>query len=158
MQAIVQLRGEVDVSQDVVDTLEMLNLGRVNHATLVPETDTYRGMITKVNDVVAYGEPSVETVELLLERRAEPAADADGEKASVDDEWVGWNTNYDDIADLASALVDEETTLQEANLSPTLRLHPPRKGHDGIKHPVKEGGELGKHDTDGIDGLLEAMR
>ncbi|WP_181685436.1 50S ribosomal protein L30 [Halorhabdus salina] len=154
MQAIVQLRGEVDVSQDIVDTLEMLNLGRVNHATLVPETDTYRGMITKVNDVVAYGEPSAETVELLLERRAEPA---EGE-GDIDDDWVGWNTNYDDLSALAEALLEEETTLQEAGLSPTLRLHPPRKGHDGIKHPVKEGGELGKHDTDGIDGLLEAMR
>jgi len=154
MKALVQLRGEVDVSQDIVDTLEMLNLGRVNHATLVPETDTYRGMITKVNDVVAHGEPYVETVELLLERRGEAA---EGEE-SIDDDWVGWNTNYDTVADLAQALVDEETTLQEANVSPTLRLHPPRKGHDGIKHPTKEGGQLGKHTTDAIDDLLEAMR
>ena len=73
MQALVQLRGEVNQSGGVRDTLGMLNLHRVNHCTLVPETDTYRGMITKVNDWVAHGEPSVETVELLLEKRAEPA-------------------------------------------------------------------------------------
>jgi len=154
MEALVQLRGEVDVSGDVVDTLTMLNLGRVNHATLVPETDAYRGMITKVHDVVAHGEPSVETVELLLESRAEPAEGGE----DVDDDWVGWNTNYDDISGLAEALVDEETTLQDAGLSPTLRLHPPRKGHDGIKHPAKEGGQLGDHSTAEIDALLEAMR
>ncbi|MFB6202151.1 MAG: 50S ribosomal protein L30 [Halorhabdus sp.] len=154
MEALVQLRGEVDVSQDVIDTLEMLNLGRVNHATFVPETDAYRGMITKVHDVVAHGEPSVETVELLLRKRAEPAEG----KESIDDDWVGWNTNYDDVNDLAEALVAEETTLQDANLSPTLRLHPPRKGHDGIKHPTKEGGQLGIHDDGEIDALLEAMR
>ncbi|WP_136688376.1 50S ribosomal protein L30 [Halorhabdus amylolytica] len=154
MEALVQLRGEVDVSDDVVDTLEMLNLGRVNHATFVPETDAYGGMITKVHDVVAHGEPSVETVELLLERRAEPA---EGEE-DIDDEWVGWNTNYDDVSALAEALLEEETTLQEAGLSPTLRLHPPRKGHDGIKHPTTEGGQLGDHTTEEIDDLLEAMR
>ncbi|MFB6073746.1 MAG: 50S ribosomal protein L30 [Haloarculaceae archaeon] len=152
MQALVQLRGEVDASSELADTLSMLNIGRVNHCTLVPETDTYRGMVTKVNDVVAYGEPSVETVALLLERRGEPA-EGDGD---VTDEWVAEHTDYDDVAALAEALVAEETKLQDVGLSPTLRLHPPRGGHDGIKHPVKEGGELGKHDS--IDELLEAMR
>ncbi|MHB9285526.1 50S ribosomal protein L30 [Halobacteriales archaeon Cl-PHB] len=154
MQALVQLRGEVNMSQDVRDTLEMLNVNRVNHATLVPETDAYHGMVTKVNDWVAYGQPSAETLAEVLERRAEPL---EGEE-DVDDDWVGWNTNYDDLEELAQALVDEETTLKEANLSPTIRLHPPRGGHDGIKHPVKEGGELGRHSTEEMDALLEAMR
>jgi len=154
MRALVQIRGDVNMDGDVQDTLEMLNIHHVNHATLVPETDTYNGMVTKVTDFVAYGEPSQETVELLLESRAEPTeGDAD-----VDDEWVAEQTDYDDVEGLAFALLSEETTLQEQGLSPTLRLHPPRGGHDGIKHPVKEGGELGKHDTDGIDELLEAMR
>ena len=62
MQAVVQLRGEVNISEDVRDTLAMLNLGRVNHCTLLPETDAYRGMITKVHDYVAHGEPSADTV------------------------------------------------------------------------------------------------
>ncbi len=53
MQAIVQLRGEVNIAQDVRDTLTMLNIHRVNHATFVPETDAYRGMVAKVNDFVA---------------------------------------------------------------------------------------------------------
>jgi len=154
MKVIVQLRGEVNQSEAVRDTLGMLNLHRVNHATFVPETDTYGGMVTKVNDWVAHGEPSVETVELLLETRGEPeTGDAD-----IDDEWVEANTDYDDIAALAEALVAEETTLQDSGLAPTLRLHPPRGGHDGIKHAAVEGGQLGKHTTVEIDELLEAMR
>jgi large subunit ribosomal protein L30 len=154
MQALVQVRGEVDMSRGVRETMEMLNLGRVNHATLVPETDAYRGMITKVNDWVAHGEPTVEAVALLLERRAEPLeGDAD-----VDDDWVAENTTYDGIEELADALVAEETTLREQGLSPTLRLHPPRGGHGGIKHPTKEGGQLGKHSTEEIDELLTSMR
>jgi len=154
MHALVQLRGEVNMHTDIQDTLEMLNIHHVNHCTLVPETDAYRGMVTKVNDFVAFGEPSQETLETILATRAEPLeGDAD-----VDDEWVAENTDYDDISGLAFALLSEETTLREQGLSPTLRLHPPRGGHDGVKHPVKEGGQLGKHDTEGIDDLLEAMR
>jgi len=154
MQALVQIRGEVNMSQDVRDTLEMLNLHSTNHVTFVPETDTYRGMITKVNDYVAFGEPSVDVVATLLSRRGE-ALEGD---ANVDDTWVADNTEYDDIASLADALVAEETTLREQGLSPVVRLHPPRGGHDGIKHPVVEGGQLGRHETDEIDSLLEAMR
>jgi len=154
MRAIVQLRGEVNQSEAVRDTLGMLNLHRVNHATLVPETDTYEGMVTKVNDWVAHGEPSVETVELLLETRGEPA---EGD-AEIDDEWIAEHTDYDGLEALADALVAEETTLQAEGLAPTLRLHPPRGGHDGIKHPTTEGGQLGPHATEEIDNLLEAMR
>jgi large subunit ribosomal protein L30 len=154
MQALVQIRGDVNMDTDIHDTLKMLNIHHVNHATLVPETETYNGMVSKVNDFVAFGEPSQETVETLIERRGEP----DEGDADVNDEWVAENTEYDDVEGLAFALVSEETTLQEQGLSPTLRLHPPRGGHDGIKHPTKEGGELGRHDTEGIDNLLEAMR
>jgi large subunit ribosomal protein L30 len=154
MKALVQLRGEVNINGDTRDTLDMLNLGRVNHATLVPEEPAYEGMIAKVNDYVAHGEPSQETVELLIERRGEPK---EGE-ADIDDEWVADNTDYDSVSALAEALVDEETTLQEAGLSPTLRLHPPRGGHDGVKQPVSTGGQLGVHDTEDLDSLLEAMR
>jgi large subunit ribosomal protein L30 len=154
MQAIVQLRGEVNMSGDVHDTLKMLNVHRVNHCAFVPETDTYRGMITKVNDYVAHGEPSVDAVETVLSTRAEPE---DGD-AEVDEAWLAEHTDYDDFGALAEALVAEETTLREQGLSPALRLHPPRGGHRGQKHPTTEGGQLGPHDTEAIDELLEAMR
>ncbi|MFQ3319204.1 MAG: large subunit ribosomal protein L30 [Natronomonas sp.] len=154
MIAIVQVRGEVNQSGGVGDTIDMLNLGRINHATLIPDTDAYRGMVSKVNDWVAHGEPSEDVVALLIASRAEPAVgDAD-----IDDEWVEANTDYDDISALATALVEEATTLQAQGLSPTLRLHPPRGGHEGIKKPTTAGGQLGPHSTEDIDALLEAMR
>lgn len=154
MNAIVQIRGPINMDGDVVDTLEMLNLGAVNHATLVPETPTYRGMITKVNDYVAFGEPSADSLATILERRAEPTrGDAD-----IDDAWITDNTDHESVSALATALAEGETTLSDEGLSPTLRLHPPRGGHDGIKHAVKEGGQIGRHPPDAIDELLEAMR
>jgi large subunit ribosomal protein L30 len=154
MEALVQIRGEVNIPGDVRDTLGMLNLHATNQCTLVPETDPYRGMITKVNDYVAHGEPSADVVATLLRRRAEPETGA----GDVTDEWVAEHTEFADVDGLATALVDEETTLREVGLSPSIRLHPPRGGHDGVKHPTKEGGQLGKHTTEEIDRLLEAMR
>lgn len=154
MQVIVQLRGEVNMSQDVRDTLTMLNLGRVNHATFVPETEAYEGMVKKIAEFAAIGEPSPEVVATVIRRRGEPAAGSE----SIDDEWVEAHTEYADVESLAAALIEEETTMQDAGLSPTLRLHPPRGGHDGIKHMRRNGGALGVHETDEIDALLRAMR
>ena len=154
MKALVQLRGEVNINQDTLDTLKMLNLGRVNHATLVPDEPTYTGMIAKVNDYVAHGEPSQETVELLIETRGEPASG----NGDIDDEWIAENTEYEDISTLAKALLADETKLQDVGISPTLRLHPPRGGHDGVKQPVSTAGQMGVHETDELDTLLEAMR
>jgi large subunit ribosomal protein L30 len=154
MQAIVQLRGEVNLRPAVKQTLGQLNLHRVNHCTLVPESETYEGMLTEVTDVVAFGEPTESTLAMLLRRRAEPAEGS----ADIDDEWVAEATDYDDIDALAAALLAEETTLQAEGLSPVLRLHPPRGGHNGIKNAVAEGGELGRHETAAIDDLLTAMR
>ena len=155
MKAIVQVRGEVNRQEDVQDTLEMLNIHGVNHCALVPETDAYRGMITKVNDYVAYGEPSADVLTTLLEKRSEPL---EGNQADVDEAWLADNTDYDDFEALAEALLAEETTLRDEGLSPTLRLHPPRGGHEGIKKPTAEGGQLGKHTTAQINDLLESMR
>ncbi|WP_254761645.1 50S ribosomal protein L30 [Natrinema marinum] len=155
MKAIVQIRGEVNRQEDVQDTLSMLNIHNVNHCTLVPETDAYEGMIAKVNDYVAVGEPDADVLETLLAKRAEPL---EGKQADVDEEWLAEHTEYDDFGGLAEALLAEETTLRDEGLSPTLRLHPPRGGHDGIKKPTVEGGQLGKHTTGQINDLLESMR
>ncbi len=154
MFAVVQLRGEVNMQASVEDTLDMLNLHDVNHCSLVPETDSYRGMLTKINDFVAFGEPSQSVLATTLSRRAEPPEGSD----DVDDDWVSANTEYDSVEDLAAALLAEETTLREVGLSPVLRLHPPRGGHDGIKQPQTSGGQLGEHTSEEIDDLLTAMR
>ena len=153
--AIVQLRGEVNRHTSVDDTLSMLNLHSTNHLTIVPDTDAYRGMITKVNDFVAWGEPDADVLEGVLAKRAEPL---EGRQSDVDEDWIAEHTEYDDFAALADALLDEETTLREQGLSPTLRLHPPRGGHKGIKHPATDGGQLGKHTTEEINDLLTSMR
>lgn len=154
MKAIIQVRGDVNMTDGVEDTLSMLNIHNVNHCAFVPDDETSRGMITKVNDFVAFGEPSADVLETVLRKRAEPLEGSE----TVDDEWLAEQTEYDDFAALADALLNDETTLREQGLSPVLRLHPPRGGHDGIKHSAKEGGQLGRHNTEEINSLLKAMR
>lgn len=149
---VVQVRGAIDSDGEVRDTLEMLNLGGVNSFTVVPETPSFRGMVVKVNDYVAFGEPSESTLALLLEKRGETLRGGD-----VTDDYVEENTGYESVNELAEALVEGEVTLRDAGLKPTLRLHPPRKGHSGLKHSRKEGGVLGDHGGE-IDELLRRMR
>ncbi|MBS3760929.1 MAG: 50S ribosomal protein L30, partial [Halodesulfurarchaeum sp.] len=98
--------------------------------------------------------PSQEGLKTVLSKRAEPLeGDAD-----VDDDWIAEQTDYDSVAELADVLLDGETTLRDEGLSPTLRLHPPRGGHEGLKNPRSQGGQLGTHSTAEIDELLAAMR
>jgi large subunit ribosomal protein L30 len=148
---IVRIRGGADTPGDVEDTLDMLNIGQVNAFTVVAEDDTYTGMVQKVNDYVAYGQPDASTLATLLENRGETLEGGD-----VDDAYAS-GRGYEDVAGLAEAVVDGETTLREEGVNPTVRLHPPRKGHDGIKQSYKQGGVLGNH-GDGIDELLRRMR
>ena len=148
---IVRVRGDADTPSDVDDTLDMLNLGQVNAFTVVPEDDTYTGMVQKVNDYVAYGQPDAATVAVLLEKRGETV-----EGGEVNDAFAS-DRGYDGVAELAEAVVEGETTLREEGVDPTVRLHPPRKGHDGIKQSYKQGGVLGNHGDD-IDELLRRMR
>jgi large subunit ribosomal protein L30 len=148
---VVRVRGDADTPADVDDTLDMLNLTQVNAFTVLPEDDTYRGMVEKVHDYVAYGEPDESTLAALLEERGETLEGGD-----VDEDFAA-EQGYDSVNELAEAVVSGETTLRDAGVDPTLRLHPPRKGHDGIKHSYKQGGVLGNH-GDEIDDLLRRMR
>ncbi|MDY6765503.1 MAG: 50S ribosomal protein L30, partial [Halobacteria archaeon] len=101
---------------------------------------------------VAFGSPSPETLALLLENRGETES---GE--TVTDEYIRENTQYDSVEELSEAIINDETTLRDAGIKPRIRLHPPRKGHSGMKHPYKEGGVLGNHGEE-IDDLLRRMR
>ncbi|XGI83305.1 50S ribosomal protein L30 [Halorutilales archaeon Cl-col2-1] len=150
--AVVQVRGEVNMSSSVRDTLDMLSLGDVNSCTIRPATGSVEGMLHKVNDYVAYGTPSAETVAELVETRGETE---DGD--SVTDGYIDENTEYSSVGDFAEAVVEGDTDLKEAGLRTRLRLHPPRGGHSGIKKSYKQGGVLGDHGNE-IDDLLRRMR
>jgi large subunit ribosomal protein L30 len=150
--AVVKMRGIVKMRPGVRRTLELLNLDRTNHCVLVEDNAHYNGMLRKVKDYVAWGTVDAETLSLLLKKRGM----LNGRKR-LTSEHVKYHTPFDDIDALAGAIADGKATLRDVpELKPVLRLHPPRKGHKGIKKPFPDG-ELGFHGED-INELLRKMR
>lgn len=153
MYAIVRLRGQVNVRYTIEDTMKMLRLHKVNHCVLVPENPHFKGMVHKVKDYVAYGKVDAKVLAEILENRGRLEGDT-----RLTEEYIRENTAYDSIQAFAEAVVNGETTLKSVpKLKPVFRLHPPRKGHAGIKRTVQQGGELGDHGDD-INQLLHKMR
>lgn len=151
MYAVIRIRGRTGIKKNLEDTLDLLNLTRISHATVIPETPSYKGMLQKAKDYITWGEISEETYKKLLQERGR----LPGNKR-VTDEYVKENTDYNSVEELAVALFNEETTLKESGLKPIFRLNPPRKGYKSTKKPVHEGGDLG-YRSDKINELLERM-
>ncbi|PAV12841.1 50S ribosomal protein L30 [Methanosarcina spelaei] len=153
MYAIVRLRGQVNVRYTIEDTMKMLRLQKVNLCVLVPENPHFKGMVHKVKDYVAYGKVDAKVLAEILENRGRLEGGT-----RLTEEHIRENTAYDSIQAFAEAVINGETTLKSVpKLKPVFRLHPPRKGHAGIKRTVQQGGELGDH-GDNINELLHKMR
>jgi len=71
MYAAVRLRGRVNVRKDMNDTMDMLNLRRVNHCVLLEDNPTVKGMLKKVENWITWGEIKKETEEKLKKKKGE---------------------------------------------------------------------------------------
>jgi len=153
MYALVRVRGNVNVRGSIEDTLKMLRLHRVNHCVLLSDSPQNVGMIQKVKDYVAYGVIDADTLAEILNNRGMLQG---GERLT--NEYLAANTKFASIEAFAQAVCEGSATLKDVpSLKPVFRLHPPRKGHAGIKRTVQQGGVLGNHGED-INQLLKKMR
>ena len=59
---VIRARSDRGVTKKTRDTMSFLNLTRVNHAVLIPETPSYNGMLQKVKDYVTWGEVDADTI------------------------------------------------------------------------------------------------
>ena len=150
--AVVRVRGSVGVRGDIADTLKMLRLHRVNHCVIIPNTETYKGMLNKVKDYITYGEIDKDTlIKLILKRGRLP-----GNKR-LNEEKIKELTDLS-VEELSEKIINGEITLKNTPLKPVFRLHPPKKGYDkgGIKKPFSVGGALGYRGSE-INKLLDKM-
>ncbi|HTX43993.1 MAG TPA: 50S ribosomal protein L30 [Methanocella sp.] len=153
MYAIIRLRGSVNTKPDIKDTLKMLRLNQINHCVVVPDTPNFRGMIQKVKDYVAFGPIDGGTLALILENRGRLVG---GDRLT--DEYVAKNSGFKSIREFAEAVAGGKAKLSDVPaLNPVFRLHPPRKGHAGLKRTFQQGGALGNYGED-ISRLVEKMR
>ena len=151
MYAVVRIRGSVKVRPEIADTMKMLRLHSVNHCVILDETPNYTGMIRKAKDYIAWGVVDAETLANLLRLRGRFARGKRLTQEYMDECGLG------SMEDFAKAVCSGDAKLSDIpKLKPLFRLHPPRKGHRGIKKTVVEGGELGFHED--IGALLGKMR
>ena len=153
MYVIIRLKGGVNTRPEIKDTLRMLRLNQINHAVVVEDTPNFRGMIQIVKDYVAFGTVDAATLATMLENRGRLVG---GDRLT--DDYVAKNSGHKTIGDFAKAVVDGKAKLKDLpGLNPVFRMHPPRKGHAGIKRTFQQGGALGNYGEE-ISVLVEKMR
>lgn len=138
---VIRVRSDRGVERSIRETMSMLNLTKVNHATIIPERDTYKGMLHKAKDFITWGQIDAPAIADLIRNRGRMSGDK-----SVDDDVISACSEYDSVDSFAKALAAGEATMKSVEgLKPVLRLHPPRgpKGWGGIKRPYTTGGALG---------------
>ncbi|HUZ79061.1 MAG TPA: 50S ribosomal protein L30 [Thermoplasmata archaeon] len=134
---IIRVRGTIHARHDIVETLKFLHLNRPQHVTVVPEKPEFRGMLTKIQGYVTWGEAEPETVGLLLKSRGETAG---GERLT--DANVAESTRTKDLAELTQRVVVEGLP-SVPGVRPLFRLGAPSGGWKSTKKPYALGGALG---------------
>ncbi len=136
---VVKIRGTVSAQRETRATLDLLHLAHTNHAVLIDNRPAYKGMLQRVNSYVTWGEPSKETVAMMLQKRARLA----GNK-KLTDEYLQ-KVGYKSIEDLAGAIASCKAEYSKLpDVEPRFKLHPPSKGYKGkTKKGFKAGGEAG---------------
>ena len=149
---VVRVRGSINVKPKIKETMKLMRLNRVNHCVIVPENETYGGMLKIIKDYVTWGEIDVETTELMLESSGKTSGNAIFTKKELKD------SSFKTIKALAKNLSEGKVVMRDVpKLKPLFRLHPPRKGYEGVKRSFKEGGALG-YRGEKINQLIRRMQ
>lgn len=148
--AVIRLRSPRKKQKKMNETLSMLKLDKVNHCTIIPEKDTYEGMLHKVEDLITWGELDIDTLMDLLEKRT--GMDEDELEQMIEEQ-----TSYDRVDEFAIAVTSDKIELDEIEgLDRLFRLNPPKGGYKGTKKPYNTGGSLGYRGND-INELIQKM-
>jgi large subunit ribosomal protein L30 len=149
---VVRIRGTVSAQREARETLNLLHLSHTNHAVLIDNRPAYKGMLQRINSYVTYGEPTKETVAMMIQKRALLA----GDKKLTDEYFT--KIGYKSADDLAEAIVSCKVLYGKLpDIQASFRLHPPSKGYKGkTKKGYKAGGEAG-YRGEAINALVQRM-
>jgi len=148
--AVIRIRSPMSKSRKIEDTLNSLRLDKVNHCTILPQNKITKGMLTRVKDVVTWGEIDESTLKSML-------LDSSNLKEELTDEYLSKNTEYESMDTFVEGIIEDDTSLEDVpGLENRFRLHPPRGGFRGVKKPYRTGGSLGYRGKD-INNLIGKM-
>ncbi len=151
MYAVIRLRSSIGTPRKIEDTLRMLRLKRIYNCVLVPETNSFKGMLEVAKDFITWGEIKKETLVELLKWRLRTK-----DNKKVDENLLKKITGYDSFEKFAEDLISGKVKLKDfEKLNPVFRLRPPKKGLKSIKQHWPKG-DLG-YRGDAINELLERM-
>lgn len=128
--AAVRIRGRVNVRSSIEETMDRLNLKRVNNCTIIKVNDPYLGMLKKCVNHIAYGEVDEDTLAKLVAKF----------KLNVD----------------PKGLINGKVDATELKEKMPMRLHPPRHGLKSVRRHFNQGGSLGYMGKE-INGLINRM-
>lgn len=138
------IRSQIDSSEKVRDTLDILRLRRKFAAAIVENTKENMGMLHKVKDSIAYGEISPETLKQLLMKRGKKSGDKPIE--------IGGKI----LDEFAQKFLENKAKLEDIKVKPFFRLHPPKGGFKkSVRLPFPKG-VLGNH-SNKINDLVMKM-
>lgn len=135
MKAIIRIKGQVNVPERADEALKRIRLLKKFACVILKESPNVAGMLNKLTNFTAYGDINEETFKKLVEKRGKKI-DKKKSIGNVTDFWHG------------------KKNLEDLNLKPFFRLHPPRGGIDTKQNYPK--GVLGNH-KENINKLIERM-
>ncbi len=143
---VVRVRGGIHSRRDIQQTLRELHLTRANHATVIPEEPSFRGMLMAAQGYVTWGEAEAETVQALLTARGQTRT---GAKLSTP------KSGTPSVSELAASVLGTGLARVKT-LKPLVRLTPPKGGWKSTKKPFSLGGALGYRGR-AINDLVKRM-
>jgi len=140
MIAIIRIRGQVEISGEVKETLNRLRLRKKYSCIIVKEKPEIAGMLKRIENFVAYGNIDKKMLVELIEKRGK----------AID------KSKKIDAEKIASEFIEAKTDkkFSKLGIKDFFSLHPPRKGIKSKLHYPK--GVLGNH-KDKISELLRRM-
>ena len=135
MFVVVRIRGSVDTSKEVEDTLKMLRLNYVNNCILVPEEGDYLGMLKKTRDYITWGKIDKQTLIELLKKRGRLL----GDKA-IDENFLKKITKFSSFDEFSDAIIEGKVNLKDLKeIKPVFKLNSPLHGLKAKRLPYPRG-------------------
>ncbi len=148
--AVLRIRSSRESSKIQDRTLRQMHMTRVNHCALLPMDDSSKGMLKRVQHMIAWGEVDEETLAVLLSYRSNLDDD-------LTDDLVAEHTDFNTVEEFASGIISGKAKFSDIpGLKNLFRLHPPIGGYKGVKEHYRNGGSLGYRGKE-INTLLKRM-
>ncbi len=138
--AIIRIHGKKGLRKEVKDAFKFLRLYRKHTCVIVSNSDSYVGMLKKIDSFVAWGEINDETLRILLERRGRLAR-----KEILRERYVHEKLDISLKEFVTEVLAFKKELKDLPGLKLFFKLSPPRGGFEkgGIKEQYAAGGASG---------------